>query len=272
MNEQQKIFLGENIEFLRKRKKLTQEGLAQFLDFKREKVKAIEKGTTKNPPVEDLVKFSEFFKMSVDSLLKVNLSKLLELQLRELEAGNDVYMMGSKIRVLPITVDGENRQNCEYVPIKAKMGYASGYNDPDYISLLPKYNIPSLSRTGTYRTFQAEGDSMYPIPDKAEVTGAYVENWLSIKPDTPCIVIMKGANNFVFKLVTVNKKERNFLLKSTNPLYKSYVVEGDEVLEFWMFKKLHLDQLPDFTEPSTDMQLLRAMFEDLKVEIASLKK
>jgi len=272
MDEPQKIFLGENMEFLRKRKKLTQEGLAQLLDFKREKVKAIEKGATKNPPVEDLVKFSEFFKISVDSLLKVKLSKLLELQLRELEAGNDVYMMGSKIRVLPITIDSENRQNCEYVPIKAKMGYASGYNDPDFISLLPKYNIPSLLRTGTYRTFQAEGDSMYPVPDKAEVTGVYVENWLTMKPDTPCIVIMKGRNNFVFKLVTVNKKEKNFLLKSTNPLYQPYTVDGDEVLEFWEFKKLHLDKLPELTDQSTDMQLMRAMFEDIKAEIVRLKK
>ncbi|SEA23218.1 Helix-turn-helix domain-containing protein [Arachidicoccus rhizosphaerae] len=269
MSEQQKIFLSENIGFLRKRRKLTQQQLAQLLDFTREKMRAIEKGATKNPSVEDLVKFSDFFKLSVDSLLKVNLTKLQELQLRELEAGNDVYMTGSRIRVLPITVDVENRQNCEYVPIKAKMGYSSGYNDPEYISSLPKYNDPSLSRTGTYRTFQAEGDSMYPVPDKAEVTGAYIENWLAIKQDTPCIVILKGANNFVFKLVTVNKNEKNFLLKSLNPLYKPYIIEVDDVLEFWEFKKMHLDRLP---EQPTEMQELKGMFNDLKIEIAKLKK
>ncbi|MGF7230597.1 XRE family transcriptional regulator [Arachidicoccus sp.] len=265
MNKQQKIFFPDNIRFLRERKKLSQEGIAQLLDFTRVKLNALESGKTRNPALEDLVKFSKFFKISIDSLVQIDLSRLLELQLRDLEAGNDVFMIGSKIRVLPITVDSENRQNSEYVPIKAKMGYASGYNDPEYINALPKYNIPSLSRNGTYRTFQAEGDSMYPVPDKAEVTGAYVENWLAMKPDTPCIVVLKGANNFVFKLVTVNKKEKNFILKSLNPLYKPYIVEGEEILEFWEFKKLHLDRLPEEpTEIHEVRQLLEVMHSDLK--------
>ena len=270
MNKPQKIFLPENIKFLRGRKNLSQENLAQQLGFTRVKLNAIESGKTKNPTVEDLLRFSAFFKISIDSLLKADLSRLLELQLRELEAGNDVYMMGTKLRVLPITVDSKNeRQNSEYVPVKAKMGYRSGYNDPQYIAALPKFNIPSLPRHGTYRTFPAEGDSMFPIPDRAEVTGEYVENWQDIKPDTPCIVVLNGTDDFVFKLVTVDKKTKTLLLKSLNPAYQPYTVPADEVLEIWKFRKLHLNELP---EPQTEMQELKHILQELKADVHHLKK
>jgi hypothetical protein len=170
---------------------------------------------------------------------------------------------------LPITLDKEGRQNCEYVPVKAKMGYSAGYKDPEYIASLPKYNIPSLPGHGTYRTFQAAGDSMFPIPDKAEVTGEYIENWLEIKSDTPCVVVLNGSNEFVFKLITSNKKDKSFLLKSLNPAYEPYTVAADEVLEIWKFKKLHLDEIPD---PLTDEPEWKRMFSELKQEIRSLKK
>jgi len=268
MHEPQKIFFAENIKFLRKRQRLSQDKLAQQLDITRVKLNAIESGKTKNPAMKDLLKFSIFFKISIDSLLKAKLSRLLELQLRELEAGNDVYMMGTKLRVLPVTLDKEGRQNAEYVPIKAKMGYRSGYNDPQYIATLPKYNIPTLSRHGTYRTFPASGDSMYPIPDKAEITGEYVENWLELKQDTPCIVILNGTDDFVFKLVTINKENQSVLLKSLNTAYVPYTINAEEVLEIWKFKQLHLEELP---ERAPSMLQLMEMIKDLKREIQKSK-
>lgn len=268
MHKPQKIFFPENIKFLRERKKLSQKNLAQQLGITRVKLNAIESGNTKNPSLEDLAKFSEFFKVSIDSLLKADLSRLLELQLRDLEAGNDVYMMGTKFRVLPVTLDKEGRQNCEYVPVKAKMGYHSGYNDPQYIASLPKYNIPSLPRHGTYRTFPATGDSMFPIPDKAEVTGEFVENWLEIKPDTPCIVVLNAVDDFVFKFVTANRKEKTFLLSSLNPAYKPYSLSASEILEIWKFKQLHLDEIP---EPQTEMQELKLMMQELKTVMGKIK-
>lgn len=269
MGKQQKIFFPENIRFLRGRKNLSQENLAQHLGMTRVKLNAIESGKTQNPALGDLVKFSEFFRISIDSLLKAELSRLLELQLRDLEAGNDTFMMGTKLRVLPVTIDNKSdRQNSEYVPIKAKMGYRSGYADPQYIASLPKFNMPSLPRQGTFRTFPASGDSMNPIPDHAEITGEYIENWLEIKPETPCILVLKENDDFVFKLVTVDKENKSFILKSLNPVYKPYLVAADDVLEIWKFKKLHLDEIP---EPQTGMQELKNMLQDLKIEMGKLK-
>ena len=194
-----KIFFHSNIRLLRERKRKSQEEIAQQLDLTRIKLQALETARTKNPTIDDLVKFSEFFKMSIDSLTKVDLSRLSEIQLRQLEAGNDVYIMGSKIRVLAISVDKENRENAEYVPVSAKAGYRSGLTDPEYIASLPKFNMPTFPKFGTFRTFPVSGDSMLPVPDKSNVTGRFLENWKEIKPNTLCILILNGTDDFVFK-------------------------------------------------------------------------
>lgn len=75
--------------------------------------------------MEALINFSNYFKISIDTLLRVDMSKLSDLQLRELELGYDSYVRGTKLRVLATTVDSKNRENIELVPAKAKAGYYS---------------------------------------------------------------------------------------------------------------------------------------------------
>jgi len=266
-NNRQKIFFGSNIKFLRERKKISQEMLAAKLGITRAKLAALESGQTKAPQPEDYINFSEYFEISIDALLKVDLGKLTEFKLRELEAGNDVYMTGSKIRVLAISTDKQNKENAEYVPIKAKAGYRSNYSDPEYIAALPKFQFPTLPRHGTFRTFPITGDSML-VPEGSEVTGEYMENWKAIKPDTPCIVILNDVDDFVFKLVTLQEHGR-FLLKSLNTVYDPYEVEAGEVLELWKFKILHTKELP---ERMTDIQELKQMLDKLLNEVKILKK
>ncbi|HTO16928.1 MAG TPA: LexA family transcriptional regulator [Edaphocola sp.] len=263
--ENQIIFFKENLKFLRERRKLSQEQLSAILGFSRAKIAALESGHTKSPQPEDYLNISTYFKISVDSMLKVNLSSLGELRLRELEAGNDVYMMGSKIRVLAISVDKSNKENTEYVPIKAKAGYSSGHNDPEYIASLPKFNIPTLSRHGTYRTFPITGDSMLPIAPNSMITGSYVENWKRLKPLNPCIVILNGVADFVFKLVTV-QDDGTILLTSLNKEYHPYTVRAEEVLEIWAFNMLHSKELP---ESPSDLEEIKTLINKLRKEISN---
>src|SRR3546814_7467339 len=98
--------------------------------------------------------------------------------------------LGGNLRVLAISVDKSNNENVEFVPVKAKAGYASGgYSDPEYIAGLPRFSIPNLPRNGTYRIFPITGDSMLPVPDGSEVTGRFIEDWRALKTDTPCVVV-----------------------------------------------------------------------------------
>ncbi|CDS93700.1 Transcriptional regulator, XRE family [Sphingobacterium sp. PM2-P1-29] len=257
--KEQKIFFGSNLKFLRERRKISQEELAKNLNVTRAKLGALETGHTKSPQPEDYINVSNYFKISIDSLLKVDLSKLGELKLRELEAGNDIYVKGGNLRVLAITVDKSNNEQTEYVPIKAKAGYAGGgYSDPEYISELPKFSLPNMPK-GTFRIFPISGDSMLPIPDGSDITGQFVEDWSTIKPETPAIVILK-AQDFVFKLVTF-QQDGHILLQSLNSSYAPYMVEAEDVLEIWKFYAYTSRDMPDV---ATDLNMIIREIRELK--------
>lgn len=262
--KQQKIFFGTNLKFLRERKKISQEHLAEKLMISRAKLAALERGFTKAPQPEDYINVSDFFKVSIDSLVRVNLSKLGELSIRELESGNDVYIKGGNLRVLAISVDKSNNERTEYVPVKAKAGYASGgCSDPEYIAELPKYSLPHIPKQGTFRIFPISGDSMLPITDGSDITGQFVEDWTTLKPDTPAIVILKEQQDLVFKQVTL-QEDGNLLLRSLNRTYRPYIVPIEDVLEIWQFHAYTSKEMP---EAETDMQQLVRMVQELRAEV-----
>jgi transcriptional regulator with XRE-family HTH domain len=263
----QRIFFSGNIKFLRNRKKLSQESLAAQLGLTRAKLAAIEAGNTKSPQPEDYLSFSEFFKISIDTLLKIDLPKLGELKIRELEAGNDVYIRGGNLRVLAISVDRSNNENVEYVPVKAKAGYMAGYNDPEFIASLPRYSLPNLPAQGTFRIFPLTGDSMLPVPESSDIIAQYVPDWTAIRLDTPCIVILKGQQDFVFKMTTINV-DGTIVLKSLNPAYKSYSVSADDVLEIWRF---YAYTSKEFPEPQPEMATVLNAIRSLEEKIGNME-
>ena len=260
------IFFGSNVKFLRTRQKMTQEQLAQNLSMTRSKLNCIETGQTKSPSIEDMLKFSAHFKMTLDTLVKIDLSKLGELKLRELEAGNDVYIKGGNLRILAITVNKDNHENVEYVPVKAKAGYQSGYSDPEFIASLPRYSVPNLPKQGTFRIFPTEGDSMLPVPENSDITGEYIEDWQSIKPKTPCIVILKNNQDFVFKMVTFHK-DGKFLLESMNQVYDPYTVDAGDILEIWKFHSFSSKEIPEaVSDLSVVLQEIKALRSEINNE------
>jgi transcriptional regulator with XRE-family HTH domain len=262
----QRIFFGSNLKFLRERRKLSQEELATTLEIKRSKLAAIESGQTKTPPFEDVINLSTYFKISIDSLLRIDLQRLGGLKLRELEAGNDVYINGGQIRVLAITVDQNNKENLEYVPVKAKAGYQAGFNDPDFIASLPKFSLPNLPDGKTYRMFPITGDSMLPFPDASEIICTYIENWISLKPKTLCVAILKGAQDFVFKQVSLTPK--GLLMESYNSLYQPYSVPLSEVLELWQYYSYHTKYIPEVQ----DIHGITAMIREIQADIKVIKE
>jgi len=239
----QKLFWAENLKYLRNRRKQSQDELAALLGMTRAKLSAHENGMSKNPPLEDLVRIADHFRISVDALVKIDLARLGELKLRELEAGNDVYISGGRIRVLSITVNADNKEHIEYVPHKAKAGYAAGYNDPDFIAQLPKFTLPHLPANRTFRMFPTEGDSMLPIPENCLVITEYMQDWTLLR-NTPCIVVLKSEQTFLFKMVTLLDTRQAFLLHSLNAAYTDQIVPVADVLEVWRYHSHITDIIP----------------------------
>ena len=88
------IFFASNIKLLRKRKGRTQDDISAALDIKRPTLSGYENSGV-FPGVEALMCLSDYFRVSIDTLVRVDLAKLSEFQLSELERGNDIYIRGT---------------------------------------------------------------------------------------------------------------------------------------------------------------------------------
>ena len=260
------MFIHQNIKFLRKRRKRTQDDVAVFLGMKRSTYSGYENHVAE-PGIEELMKFADYFRISMDTLVRVDLTSLSESQLSQLEDGFDVYVKGSRLRILATTVDPENRENIELVGEKAKAGYKRGYADPEYIRELPVFQLPFLSSERKYRTFQISGDSMKPIPDGAYVTGEFVENWEHLKNGDPCIILTRDEG-LVFKLIEKDFRRRRFVLHSLNREYQSFPVEVEEVAEIWKFIHYISSEMPD--KIPAEQELYHAI-ANLRKDVEELK-
>ncbi len=258
------MYFASNIKFLRKRRDRTQDDVAAALDLKRSTLSGYENGVAQ-PGIDILISFSGYFNMSIDTLLKIDMTRLSESQLGELERGYDAYVKGSNLRVLTTTVNSENRENIELVGEKAKAGYTTGYADPEYIGELPVFSLPFLSNKRKYRTFQLKGDSMHPIPDGSWVTGEFIQNWMDIVNGKAYIVFTIN-DGIVFKILENNiLKNGKLVLYSLNPLYEPYEVHINEVKEIWKFVNYISNELPEPVLPEKQIyQSIAAMKNDLQ--------
>jgi transcriptional regulator with XRE-family HTH domain len=258
------MYFASNIKFLRKRRGRTQDDVAAALNLKRSTLSGYENGIAQ-PGIEIIISYSGYFNMSIDTLLKVDLLRLSESQLGELERGYDAYVKGSNLRVLATSVNSANRENIELVNEKAKAGYTTGYADPEFIGELPVFNLPFLSEKKKYRTFQLKGDSMFPIPEGSWVTGEFVQDWMNILNGKAYIVFTMN-DGIVFKVVENNlKKDGKLVLYSLNPVYEPYEVHVSDVKEIWKFVNYISSELPDPVMPEKQLiQAVATMKSDLE--------
>ncbi|MCD4679825.1 MAG: S24 family peptidase, partial [Bacteroidales bacterium] len=146
---------------------------------------------------------------------------------------------------LATTVDSENEENIELVSEKAKAGYTSGFADPEYIKVLPTFQMPFLDKEKKYRSFQINGDSMFPIPDGSWVTAEFIQNWNFIK-NKQAYIILTLDDGIVFKVVENKiKTEKILTLHSLNTLYEPYDISIKEVKEVWKFINFISSEMPE---------------------------
>lgn len=261
------MYFSTNIKLLRKRRGRTQDDVAHALDMKRSTLSGYENQAAQ-PGLETLMKFSVYYNVAIDTLVKVDLSDLSERELEQLERGYDVYIKGSNLRVLTTTIDRENRENIELVSEKAKAGYSTGFADPEYIRVLPAFQLPFLSNNKKYRSFQISGDSMLPIPDGSYVTGEYVIDWHYIRSHQPYIILTR-EEGVVFKIVENRLKEEGLLrLHSLNTLYEPYELSANEIREVWKFVHYISSKMP---EANREHDQLAETVKSLQKEVKSIQ-
>lgn len=256
--------ISENIKYLRKRLGLTQEQFANKLDIKRSLVGAYEEGRA-DPRLNNLLNMAQLFGTSVDILLSKDVSKLsaVELKVSEFKRGKEV---------LAISVDREGKENIELVPQRAAAGYTNGYADPEYIRELPKFKLPILPTSGTYRAFEITGDSMLPILPGTIIIGEYVDDVRDIKNGKTYILITQSDGIVYKRVFNYVSENRKLFLVSDNRQYAPYQLDIEEVLEVWASKAYISVQFPDAnSKAEVSNEQLASIVLDLQKEIIKLK-
>lgn len=261
------MLIGTNLKLLRKHFGNSQEEMASLLKLTRSSYSGYENNVAE-PSISTMVLLSEVYGISLDIILKKDLSKLSAPELDQV-LQDQVDYSGSKIRVLTNTVNQDNEELIELIPEKARAGYSLGYSDPEYLKILPTFSLPFLSKDRKYRSFPIKGDSMPPVSEGSYVVAEFVQNWMLIKDETPCIVVTQ-EDGIVFKVLYNHlSSNQTFTLHSTNPLYKPYTIQARDVLEIWKFVNYISPDLPDIK--LDDNQLNKSM-QEIRAEISEIKQ
>lgn len=247
---------SDNIRSLRIKEKVSQEKLAESLGITRGRYVKYEDGTSE-APYEILKKISQYYHISIDLLLSVDVRKISLGELLKLEDNR---------LVLPIMVDREGENFIEIVPYKAKAGYLTGYADPEFIESLQHISLPFLG-AGKHRGFPVEGDSMPPHEDGSIIVGRYVERLADITDGRTYILITKNEG-IVYKRLYKTRKDV-LTAESDNSFYPPYEVSATDILEIWEYE-CNIGR-SDSRQGNHENLSVQEMFFELKREISELK-
>lgn len=215
------VRIADNLKYLRKKRKLSQQELSEYLGIARTTLGDYERGKTE-PNLDMLVQLSGLYDVKIHDLIQRNLSH------DELE-----IIKNRDLRVLAISMDRDHRELVDLVETKAEAGYLDSFADPEFIKDLPKISFPNMP-TGTFRGFEIHGDSMLPTESGSIIIAKYVERLADIKEDKTYVVVSKDSG-VVYKRVRNKPAESALVLVSDNDLYLPYNIHYSEIDEIWEY-------------------------------------
>ncbi|HEY8388919.1 MAG TPA: LexA family transcriptional regulator, partial [Parasegetibacter sp.] len=228
-----------------------QEEFAERLGIKRSLLGAYEEERA-DPRIDVLEIVGDIFKVTLDDLLRKDLSEV-----------KGSYL--AKRRAQKMSAD---RNEIQFVPVKAAAGYLAGYADPEFIDELNTFTLPMLA-PGKYRAFEIIGDSMMPTPSGSVIVGEKVENIDSIKSNQTYIVVSR-TEGVVYKRVMKNNRSKNKLtLISDNTAYEPYSVNIEDVLELWQAQMIISKAN---VQARWDVNQLASLVSSLQEQVSTMKK
>lgn len=243
---------GQNLKYLRKLRGWTQEEFAAKLGIKRSLLGAYEEERAE-PRLEVLETISDMFKLTLDELLRKDLS----------DNKGSTYLSKRRAQKLIAATN-----DIQLVPVKAAAGYLAGYADPEFLDELNTFTLPMLA-PGNYRAFEIVGDSMLPTTSGSVIVGEKVDDLEEIKSNQTYIVVSRNEG-IVYKRVMKNNKSKNKLtLVSDNTSYQPYNVNSDDVIEVW---KATMIIAKANTQQRWDVNQLANLVTNLQDQVSTLKK
>ena len=242
---------GQNLKYLRKLRGWTQEEFANKLGIKRSLVGAYEEERA-DPRIDVLEKLGDMFKLTLDDLLRRDLSEV---------KGN--YLVRRRQQKLLF----ENNL-IHFVPVKAAAGYLAGYADTEFIDELNTFTLPMLTG-GNYRAFEIVGDSMMPTPSGSIIVGEKVDTLDDAKNSQAYIVVSRNEGIVYKRLEKNNRNKTKVTLVSDNPSYQPYQVNSEDILELWLAQMV-VSKVS--SQQRWDVNQLASLVNNLQEQVSVLKK
>lgn len=246
---------SKNIRYLRKLRGWTQDNFAEKLQIKRSLLGAYEEGRAE-PKLEVLSVVAKLFKLSLDDLLLSD----IEAQSSRITSS---YM--DRRRAMKLT---EDKNEIQFVPIKAHAGYLAGYADPEFIDELNTFTLPMLG-SGSYRAFEIVGDSMLPTPSGSIIVGEKVDTLEDVKISNAYIVISKTGGVVYKRIQKNNKNKEQLTLLSDNTMYDPYQMSAKDIVELW---KAQLIISKAEKQQKWDVDQLAGLVANLQEQVSNLNK
>ena len=222
-------FFAKNIKFLRKRKKLSQNAVAKTLNLTRSSLSGYENATAQ-APYDILIKLSEFYNVSLDVILKKDISKISEKKLTNMEGNGNFNDNG------PSTSRNDTRLDIELVSLKSIALYSKNYNNPEFIKKLPIIKLPFLPENKKHRAFVISDNSMIPATKGSYIIGEYLKDLNEIE-DGEYYIIVTDTKGVLFKQVFKNtSNDKDIQLYSNDPVLEPIDIEISEIIEIWKFE------------------------------------
>ncbi len=252
------LIIAKNIRFLRNKRKLSQEQLADELGVTRSRIGSYEEGRSE-PNIQLLIALSDFFKLPADALIRNDLSK----------SGEQSFIELGKHRVLfPVMIDEHNNDTIEVVPAKASAGYLNGYADPEYVEGLQRMNLPFIP-SGKHRAFPINGDSMPPLGKGSYVVGKFVEDIKNLRNGHTYVLLTRNDGLVYKRVYNELKKDKTLLLVSDNKAYEPYKVPVADVLEIWEY--VCSINTGTYTQNDLNLESIMHMLRQLQVELQDIR-
>lgn len=255
-----KNLFAANLKYLRNKRGVSQQALANEFGLSRGQVASYEDGRAE-PNLNTLMMIASYFKIPIDALIRHDITTTKE----------DLFIDIGNSRVLfPVIINADDEDMIEVVPIKASAGYLDGYADPEFIGNLPQMKLPFVP-TGKHRAFPIKGDSMEPwVKEGAFIVGKFIDEYIQLKEGQTYIFVTQ-KEGVVYKRLSLAKwDEQKLILKSDNAFYKPFEVDIREVYEIWEFTcKIDMsDYNDDELNPMSIMKMLRSF----EVELQEIRK
>ncbi|PST82982.1 transcriptional regulator [Pedobacter yulinensis] len=254
--------IAANLKYLRKKKGHTQQQFADIMEIKRSLIGAYEEDRAE-PKYELLKKIAEYFDLTIDEFINERITDSWKPKPKS---------SGSNLRILSISVDQDEKENIELVPVKASAGYLNGYADPEYLSQMPRFQLPIPAlRQGTFRAFEIMGDSMLPVQPGSIIIGEYLDNWNDVKAGETYVVVSKTEGVVYKRAGNRFRENKDLKLISDNKLYDPYQIAADDILEIWKAKAYISTALPE-PAPEPTIETLTSMMSQMQKSISQLNK